>query len=193
MGVKRFIFIDNGSVDGSKEYLLNQDDCDVYESRGDFKSANSGIYWKNVIIERNKDATWVLSVDIDELAVYDGWPELTIDDFASHCSDASLSAVTALMLDMYSFDPLLEGKNPQDSTDLINDFPYFDGTGYRKFTHHHWRRNKFPRQIIEGGPSKRLSSGKNANWLAKTPFLLKQNIYFLDPHTVVPKIGRAHV
>ena len=81
---------------------------------------------------------------------------------------------------------MLEGKNPQDSTDLINDFPYFDGTGYRKFTHHDWRRNKFPRQIIEGGPSKRLSSGKNANWLAKTPFLLKQNIYFLDPHTVVP-------
>ena len=73
MGVK-FIFIDNGSVDGSKEYLLDQDDCDVYESRGDYKSADSGICWKNVIIERNKDATWVLSVDIDKLAVYDGWP-----------------------------------------------------------------------------------------------------------------------
>src|SRR3954454_6364922 len=102
IGVKRFAIIDNGSTDGGKDYLLTQEDCDVYECPGDYKASRSGMLWKNVVMARYQASNWIFSADVDELATYEGWPQVSLDEFASNCSQSGLSAVIAIMVDMYN-------------------------------------------------------------------------------------------
>lgn len=186
IGVKKFAIIDNGSKDGGKEYLLTQKDCDVYECHDDYKRSRCGTFWKNTLIEHYQNAKWIFSCDIDELAVYDGWPELDLNKLAETCSKAGYGAVTAVMIDMYDLGPLSKAIGPHESINLLKDFSHFDGTGYSRIKEHNWRKNNFPRQIIDGGPSKRVAGGSRFAWLAKTPLILEPGVFFLDPHTVIP-------
>jgi len=41
IGVKRFAFMDNGSVDQTLPFLLDQNDCDVFQHTGSFKNSRA--------------------------------------------------------------------------------------------------------------------------------------------------------
>jgi hypothetical protein len=142
--------------------------------------------WKNVVIAHCQSAAWIFSADVDEFAVYDGWPGVSLDEFASACSLRGLSAACGIMIDMYRDGPLTRVPHAASSSDLLRDFPWFDGDGYTRVSRHDWRRNEFPRQIIDGGPGKRLLKGRSQPWLVKAPLLLEPGIQFMDPHTVLP-------
>jgi hypothetical protein len=186
IGVTNFVFIDNESTDGGREYLLSQIDCDVYACRGDFRTSRSGTIWDNIVISQYQPAKWIFHADIDEFAVYDGWPTRTLDAFASACSQTGRGAVTGIMVDMYAARPFRSTRSADESGSLLEDFPCFDGNGYTNTNHHNWRANSFPRQIIDGGPTRRLYGSRGPGWLAKTPLLLEPGIIYLDPHTVLP-------
>ena len=185
-GVKKFAFIDNGSEDRSVALLLDQSDCDVYQCLGDFKSSLCGTIWHNIVMSNYQSATWILNVDIDEFAIYDGWPHIGLEEFSYQCSAVGLGAVSAIMIDMYESGALAKARRISESQDLFGDFSYFDGDGYTRLRIHNWRQNFFPRQIIDGGPSKRIFQDQGHEWLAKTPFILEPGIIYLDPHTVLP-------
>lgn len=186
IGVRKFVFIDNGSIDGSVAHLLQQDDCDVYECLEDYKDSRSGIIWKNVILARYGAAKWFFSADADELAVYDGWPGLSLDELASNLGRSGFASVPGLMVDMYCGGPLKDAPHARSVSDLVAAFPYFDGDGYSITRPSDWRSESFPRQVVNGGPTKRLYDQQGYGWLAKTPLLLEPGIRYLDPHTVLP-------
>ena len=101
IGVKRFAFVDNGSVDQTLPFLLEQSNCDVFQYTGSFKNSRAGMIWKNLLLVTYLPAKWYFSADADEHVVYDGWPEIGLDEFANRMSRTGRSAVTALMVDMY--------------------------------------------------------------------------------------------
>ena len=76
LGVRRFVFIDNLSSDGSDAYLREQPDVILYRSHDSFQLSSSGMRWINTLVERHGAGGWCLYVDADEMFVYPGW-ELT--------------------------------------------------------------------------------------------------------------------
>ena len=178
--------MDNGSTDNTLHYLLDQGDCDVFQFAGSFKNSRQGMIWKNLLLLTYLPAKWYFNADVDEHAVYDGWPNIGLDEFANRMSLKCRSAVTALMVDMYSSGPMAEARvDPGGS--LLDTCPFFDGDGYQIAPPKNWREESFPRLIAHGGPLRRVfGSNCGANILAKTPLILEPNIYFHDPHTVLP-------
>ncbi len=51
LGVERFFIVDNGSDDGTREFLLDQPDCHVFHAGGSFAAANYGMDWINVLVD----------------------------------------------------------------------------------------------------------------------------------------------
>jgi hypothetical protein len=186
IGVKRFAFVDNGSVDQTLPFLLDQSDCDVFQFTGSFKSSRAGMIWKNLLLLTYLRAKWYFSADVDEHAVYEGWPDTGLDEFANRMSVKGRSAVTALMIDMYSCGPIAKAHlDPTGS--LLETCPFFDGDGYQIEMPENWRESDFPRLSAHGGPVARVFGKKGRlGWLAKTPLILEPNIYFQDPPTVFP-------
>lgn len=186
IGVKRFAFVDNGSVDQTLTFLLDQNDCDVFQYTGSFKNARAGMIWKNLLMLTYLPAKWYFSADADEHAVYEDWPNISLDEFASRMSAKGRSAVTALMVDMYGAGPIAEAY-VEPSRSLLETCPYFDGDGYQIMLPENWRENDFPRIRVRGGPVERAFglSGR-MGMLAKTPLVLEPGIYYSDPHTVFP-------
>ena len=186
IGVKRFAFVDNGSTDATLPFLLDQSDCDVFQFSGSFKTSRAGMIWKNLLILTYMSAKWFFSADADEHAVYDGWPGIGLDEFADRMSTKGRSAVTALMVDMYSNGPIAEARiDPSQS--LLETCPLFDGDGYEIRLPENWRADDFFKLAARGGPMHRLfGMPTKLGWLAKTPLILEPSIFFHDPHSVLP-------
>lgn len=186
IGATRFAFVDNGSTDDTLSYLLDQSDCDVFQFTGSFKGSAAGMTWKNLLLLTYLPAKWYFSADVDEHAVYEGWPGIGLDEFANRMTVKGHSAVTALMVDMYSKGPVARAHiKPGDG--LLDACPFFDGDGYQIRLPENWRDDDFPRLSALGGPVIRVFGRKGRlGWLAKTPLILEPNIYFHDPHTVMP-------
>jgi len=68
LGVARFRYIDNGSTDGSAEYLQAQPDVDwIYEMQTYGPDNLWGCRWQTAEIRRFCPDAWVLALDVDEL------------------------------------------------------------------------------------------------------------------------------
>lgn len=127
LGVDRFFFIDNGSTDGSLEYLLEQPDCHVFHSSGRFFSENvNPPVWSNALRNTFCEGHWCLSLDADELFAFPHCEELSIRQFATYLDKVGSNAVQALVVDMYARDPISKTvyRRGQNFTEA---FPYFDG------------------------------------------------------------------
>ena len=161
IGVKRFAFVDNGSVDQTLPFLLDQSDCDVFQYIGSFKNSRAGMIWKNLLLVTYLPAKWYFSADVDEHAVYEGWPNIGLDEFAHRMSAKGRSAVTALMVDMYGGGPIAKA-HAEPIGSLLDACPFFDGDGYHIAMPENWRENDFPRLNANGGPLARVF-GKTRN------------------------------
>src|SRR5215467_4619488 len=70
IGVARFFVIDNGSTDGSIEFLRAQPDCHVFVTHDSFKDSRGGADWQNALLDQYGMNHWCLAVDADEWLVY---------------------------------------------------------------------------------------------------------------------------
>ncbi|MBP1853187.1 glycosyltransferase family 2 protein [Rhizobium halophytocola] len=138
LGIEHFICIDNGSSDGTTEYLAAEADVSVFSSTGSYKGARFGNDWVNELINRYCSQKWVLYVDADEFLVYphcETAPIGTLTGFLDKLGEQSLRTV---MVDMYSSRKIADnicepGQDPLEICDL------FDRSGYAS---HFDRRNQ---------------------------------------------------
>ena len=124
LGVRRFVFLDDRSTDGSRQYLLQQPDCMVLgsgRSFGDIVSLDHPIahrvwerkggrrlpsgkvrlvhVWVNLLVRKYAGAHWAIHADADEfLRIPEG---LTIQDVAARLDAAGCNAAWSGMLDLY--------------------------------------------------------------------------------------------
>jgi hypothetical protein len=124
LGVARFFFIDNLSIDGSGEYLLQQPDCHVFFSSGSYGRSRAGVHWLNSVLDGYGESHWIVLADADELLVYPQREQANLPRFCAWLDRSGSAAVYALLLDMYSTLP-------------IRDVNYHRGADFRTASNYH--------------------------------------------------------
>lgn len=125
LGVGRFFVVDNGSTDGSFEYLKKESDVHLYQSTDSFQTAQFGSKWAEALASQHGSDQWWVFADIDELLVYPQCEEASLLDLTRFLDSDGARAFFAVLVDMYANKPLAEARiNPKGN--LLSDFPYFD-------------------------------------------------------------------
>jgi hypothetical protein len=176
IGIENFVFLDNGSTDGTYEYLLEDDKLHIY--RTEEKYTSSAKYgWINRILSYYGFNRWYLYVDSDENFVYIDCEKTNINELIKKMHKKKVNQLHSLLIDMYSKDELYKNT----SKNYINQYKYFDAQPYR-------RQYKFRGVIIRGGP-RRIFFDDTKLWpiLNKTPlFILKRKMIFESAHFIFP-------
>ena len=130
LGFKSFLFMDNGSTDGSVAHLIEEAktlDCHVsiFEcclSYGDYKHS-----MKNFLIAQVPDESWAFCADDDEFLVL---PDDIgdVNPLLGYLEEQGYDTVEFHLLDMFSDQPLhvLADETKWSSADLARSYPYFD-------------------------------------------------------------------
>ena len=151
LGITHFLFVDNDSDDGSREYLAEQADASIWTAKGSYKKSHFGVDWLSHLQRRFCDGHWCLTVDVDEFFVYPFCETQTGSCALTDWLDASaVRSFSAMMLDMYPKGPITaqpyhEGRNPFEIAQ------WFDSGNYT-IQRNHGMGNLW----IKGGPRARV-------------------------------------
>ncbi len=186
LGVDHFLLIDNGSDDGSREYLSAQPDVSLWATSYGYKQSRFGVDWVMHLLRRYGQNNWCLTVDVDEFLVFpfcEARPLRALTDWLDSSETRSFSA---MLLDMYPKgamheQPYRAGQNPFEIAQ------YFDSGNYTV------RRNPGLSNLwIQGGPRARLyfaEDPKEAPAMNKIP-LVKWDpsyAYVSSTHMLLPR------
>jgi len=150
LGVHRFFVIDNGSEDGTLDFLLGQPDVHVYAVSGSFSAARAGTSWQNSLMDVYGDGHWCVVVDADELLVYPEVETVGLDRLTAYLDAREARVVFALMLDMFSEGPIRDA-HLRPGQPFLEACPFFDPAPYDTGP-----IKPFPGHRITGGPRQRV-------------------------------------
>ena len=167
MGVKHFVFLDNGSTDRTVELLCAQERITVLRTDAPYKKYENTM--KRYLAERFSAGRWNLCADIDELFDYPFSETLSLRDFLGYLNANGYTAVVAQMLDMFSDTPLAELESTLG--DLLNEkYVYYDTSLISK-TEYLWSvRSNAEIKMHWGGVRKAVFGTDNG--LTKSPLVL---------------------
>ena len=153
LGVDRFLVLDNGSDDGTREWLLRQGpDVHLFHTEASFAASGAGMRWTNRLLDAHGVGAWCLTIDADEVLVYPRCETAPLPVLTAYLDRCGAEAMAAPMLDLYAEAPLDEvSYMPGES--LIEAFPWFDATGYVRRD-----SNDFPYFRLHGGCRARCST-----------------------------------
>ncbi|MBP0495699.1 glycosyltransferase family 2 protein [Pararoseomonas indoligenes] len=101
-GIEAFSIVDNGSDDGTFEFLQAQPDVELFSTREDFRRARAGNDWINPLIGRSEFAeTLCLRVDADEHLVFPFYEERSFGALWTFMKQEGAEAISGRMLDMF--------------------------------------------------------------------------------------------
>lgn len=129
LGIERFVVLDDKSVDGTLEYLLSQDDVDVYNSDVNYTTLGRQA-WISRLVDLYGFNRWYLIVDSDELIAYSGMEEKSIPELTCYLDSVGRNVLRMMLLEMYPRNDIL--KMPSLTAEQITStYIYFDCDGYR--------------------------------------------------------------
>lgn len=186
MGVGHFLFVDNGSDDGSREYLAMQGDVSVWSTQASYRQARFGMDWLTLLQRRHGHNHWCLTVDADEFLVYPFCETRPLRALTDWLDLSQVRSFSTLLLDMYpkgdpGLQPYVEGQNPFDLA------AWFDSGNYSIS-----RNDRYGNLWIQGGPRARVffaDKPASAPALNKIP-LVKWNrryAYVNSTHMLLPR------
>ena len=120
--------LDNGSTDGTVEFLCEQPDVTVLRTSVPYRTHEN--LMKRYMVRRHSTGKWNLFVDIDELFDYPASDCLGLPDLLAYLTQHGYTAAIAQMLDMFPDGALAD--SPAEVADLESSFPYFDISGISK-------------------------------------------------------------
>ncbi len=148
-GISHFLFVDNDSDDGTREFLAEQVDCSVWTTETSYKRSRFGMDWVNHLLRRHGHGHWCLVVDPDEFLVYPFCDTRPIPALTDWLDASSVRSFGAMLLDMYpkgpiSAQPYSAGRDPFEIA------CWFDAGNYT--IERNWQ---FGNLWIQGGPRAR--------------------------------------
>ena len=185
-GISHFLFVDNDSNDGSREYLAEQPDCSVWTTPESYKRARFGMDWINRLLRLYGHKHWCLVVDPDEFLVYPFSDTRPIPALTDWLDASSIKSFGAMILDMYpkgaiSAQPYTEGSDPFQIA------CWFDPGNY--VIQRNWQYGNL---WIQGGPRARAfftETPAKAPALNKIPLVKwhKSYAYASSTHMLLPR------
>ena len=181
LSVERFAFLDNGSDDGTFEWLLKQPDTDLYRCFEKYQSqVKEG--WMNRIVSHYGFDRWYILTDSDELVVYVGMEEHPIKDVINYARHNRIRRIKGLTIDMYSINSPF-----RKTEDIRKEYKWMDVDTY--YEEDVVTGQQVHRRFL-GGPRQRLMNSKVI--LSKYPLVyfakgtISDNAHFQYPHTLLP-------
>ena len=108
LGVERFFIVDNGSTDGSTEYLAAQPGVELSRTAERFSDTKGGAAWMNDLLAKFGTGSWCVTVDVDELLVYPGSEVAALPALTAYLDAHGHTALGCTLLDLYPDGPLAE-------------------------------------------------------------------------------------
>ncbi|TDM05595.1 MAG: hypothetical protein C4K60_12635 [Ideonella sp. MAG2] len=124
LGAPHFIFVDNLSDDGSRDYLVSQPDVVLYSADTEYRQSHYGVAWQQAVLSAHALGKWVVLADIDEFLVFDACEDRSLAQWTAELDQERVNAVSTLMVDMYPKGSLSEADFQQQAP--FECAPYFD-------------------------------------------------------------------
>jgi len=186
LGVDHFLFVDNDSDDGSREYLAGQEDASVWHTKGSYKASHFGVDWLAHLQRRYCHDHWCLTVDVDEFLVYPFCETRPLRALTDWLDASAVRSFSAMMLDVYPKGPITarpyhEGQDPFEIAQ------WFDSGNYT--IKRNWGLGNL---WIQGGPRARMffaDKPEMAPALNKVPLVRWQRhyAYVSSTHMILPR------
>ena len=177
VGVEKIAVLDNNSSDGTFEWIVEQQDIDVYRTTEKYKTAvKEG--WINRLVSYYGFDRWYIPTDSDELVVWIGMEKHDVSELVSYAEKHGYKRLKALTLDTYTDKELFAL-----SDDIRKDYRFVDSNTY--FTQE-VRAGTHTIQQFFGGPRYRLMDITVP--LSKYPLVyfekgtISVSAHFLFPH-----------
>lgn len=185
LGVAHFLIVDNGSDDGTTNYLKAQPDVSLWRTDDSYKLSRFGMDWLTWLQMKYAHGHWCLTVDADEALIYPDWENRTLPALTHWLQDRGVRSFGAIMLDMYPKGPLSQ-QPYQAGDDPTRALGWFDADNYRRT-----RNPKFQNEWIQGGVRDRVFFGdrpERAPTLNKVPLVhwKKGYAYVTSTHHMLP-------
>ena len=186
LGVSHFLLVDNGSDDGSREYLADQPDVSLWTSTASYKRSRFGIDWINWLARKHAHDHWTLTVDVDEFFVYPFCDTRPINALTDWLDASSIRSFGAMLIDMYPKGPI-SSQNYVAGQDPIETSSWFDAGNYTIT-----RNAKFGNLWVQGGPRARAffpDKPERAPALNKIPLVKwdKSYTFVSSTHMLLPR------
>ncbi|MGE3623448.1 MAG: glycosyltransferase family 2 protein, partial [Bdellovibrionales bacterium] len=94
LGVDRFFVVDNGSTDGSVDFLLRQKDCHVFVTHDSYTESGFGHSWQQIVLDMYGEDNWWLIVDADEVFVYPDSETVPLPQFTHYLDSLGAQGVS---------------------------------------------------------------------------------------------------
>nr|WP_174820483.1 glycosyltransferase family 2 protein [Ruegeria atlantica] len=186
LGVDRFLVVDNGSDDGSVEFLRDQPDVSLWQTLNSYRDARYGLDWLTWLQMRYGHGHWTLMVDADELLIYPNHDSKSLHDLTGTLDQQGHIAFGALLLDLYPKGPL--GAQPYDpEMDPTKTLSWFDPGPYRA-----QRQGPLGNLWVQGGARERMffaDRPRHSPTLNKIPLVRwsRRYAYVNSCHSALPR------
>ncbi len=186
LGVDHFLFVDNGSDDGTHEYLAGQEDVSLWTSEHSYRQSRFGMDWLTWLQIRFGHGHWCVTVDADEILIYPFHDSRPLSELTAWLDMQRQQSFGAIMIDMYPKGRLSENAyTPGD--DPFEGLCWYDAGNY-VWTYQQKIRNP----SAQGGARARAFFAhipRRAPTMSKKP-LVKWNrryAYLNSTHSVLPR------
>lgn len=159
IGIEKFAFLDDGSTDGTREFLLGLNFCDIFESDQKY-TTNIRQSWINRIIAYYGFNKWYMVADSDELITYNGFEDTSIKKVIESYENHNKLFGRGLMVDMYP--------SSEIQSDKFEEMNAFDTATYEIRNDILWFK------CVSGGMRKRIFSTKEK---LVNPYLIKSPLF----------------
>ncbi len=115
LGVDGFLIVDNGSDDGTLDYLASQPDVAVFTTDTPYRLSAYGVMWQEALLAQLRAGKWSLLADADELLFWSlpdaaGHVRGDLPELLARPDFTMAEAVRVFMFDLYPAGPLSDAQ-----------------------------------------------------------------------------------
>lgn len=172
VGDFNYVFIDNGSTDNSVN-LMEKNNSTVYLAKSQFTTQRK-LCWINKVYSRIPKDSWVLLLDADELLVYDGYENNSLNDVIDTLDENNITICGAVMIDMFSHKSV-------PTSEYFDNYAYFENS-------FHEEKSYYFKSVYGGIREREFNPGGDRTFLLKKHPLTKKikNTLLISCHYIFP-------